>query len=1282
MLWFLKCNKYKFTEHKIYDLQEQIALIASANLVKCKLNIFDAKCIKSKFRFFKRVVKQKISDNLTVFDVENDLIKYMPTFDLLLNYICKKKSFIKNLPHIKHLSSIVPRIFCLCTISISASVDLAKVVKIFSTTSSLDIYEREHISIVHALVALYSLSNTCECISSISYCMIKGYNDSKKQIFDLSLLDSLGYIFGLQHSNDIILRNKYNSVCKDNNTSMYAQRQNLYTQLNDYHLSCMDIVNSIENCKQSLEIFKDTVCKHMNTNFTQSSMSLNLLQLGANSREQNYSNYPNINVLTNGQYYSILDSQGFGFSVVKNVRVLKGTRFAGGIQLYANIDNKLYSLYDNCTHCQNSSIFHFKHNDITVDTLAIVLKKPNCEVRFLQVQNNSNFAQSLQVLIACNFDEAITVRYDERAQIFKIYQKGHSDFSFATLKILHQTVNLNNGNIVCSLLLDSDQKVDLIVELCMCENVQDDFELQKNQILLYQQKPMQLYAFESITLLVLSKLLYNRYPPFLDTLKVIGIVPDCHIVTLTVRGNNFLAFENKLVELKKLASIVRFNLIVFYSHQDRENQTLVKTRCLLDECNLLTEKCNIIVLNLAFLEKLCLSQIRQFCIDFSNPLEQNHSVEENQNRNLPGNVLLKFKDLSSRQFENHSVFDKNQSNDGLVFTRDNFLKISPTLTNVNDLWYNIVQTENLYTYVDQYGNNNLQHCDDNASFGRCGLIIGNEKNKLWSANIGLFNHSDVGAEYKVLHQFNKSVFKCDYDKFLTTLSISINQGINFNLQLQNKSDKKCKLAVMFFVDFCFDADRNISVVKEQNHIKVVDTFAKQSYYLTSMHQIDSSCIYKESFVNQYGAIIKNANLVDKGGVVPSVALSCYIEIKPYSTVATNFWFSMQEVSLVKVTPIKCSENAKLSVQTPDKKLNQFLARLNFSYLQSNLSSALTTFGTNYVSLELSRNILIRCAKNNTKDLYFIIALCRHLEFCDDKSILDCKVKKGNRNISLFEFCIELLNSYIFDYRGLVIRQDNSVILQDSLLLVWAIRVFSEYKFDTKPVQALNILADTITDNINDKCWKNSWYGLDDNIDITTQALAVLSQVADRQRGLKALDNLLDSLEFDFCEILTKSTKKVEDSIFGLNFSKTIQKTSSISISNFVLLIKALQATQQADMSQKILSNLNLNGNQNGSIFSKNFDVHFCLLYDCIIDSILGIKIKNKILKFEPKLPKVWDSFSSNIRVNGIQIKLYVENAKKQGGWDMSIDNIRHSINGLVLTSSLHNKQVFLKRNTS
>ncbi|MDR0426186.1 MAG: hypothetical protein LBH24_03340 [Clostridiales bacterium] len=85
------------------------------------------------------------------------------------------------------------------------------------------------------------------------------------------------------------------------------------------------------------------------------------------------------------------------------------------------------------------------------------------------------------------------------------------------------------------------------------------------------------------------------------------------------------------------------------------------------------------------------------------------------------------------------------------------------------------------------------------------------------------------------------------------------------------------------------------------------------------------------------------------------------------------------------------------------------------------------------------------------------------------------------------------------------------------------------------------------------------------------------------------------------------------------------------------------------------------------------------LYQCIVQCLFGVRIKNNTLTVEPRLPDKIPSAKIEVRTQACRVSIEIDNTVKTGRWRLRIDGVSYNTNSVKLIRALSGKKIALKR---
>jgi len=291
----------------------------------------------------------------------------------------------------------------------------------------------------------------------------------------------------------------------------------------------------------------------------------------------------------------------------------------------------------------------------------------------------------------------------------------------------------------------------------------------------------------------------------------------------------------------------------------------------------------------------------------------------------------------------------------------------------------------------------------------------------------------------------------------------------------------------------------------------------------------------------------------------------------------------------------------------------------------------------YIDKNKLKNKLIK----NCNTLEKVFVLCEYIEHTKDDSILETD--------NLFQRVAKILleevnkdNNYNDSDRNMLYKKNRFLKKNESTSDFSSIEAKKTFIFYTMTKFLPLIKEDSLRkiflklkENLRREICKFS------NLDIYTVSLAVLSDVIEEAKAKIFL-------------------RKVGENI--LNGQDIVQKS-------FVFYIAALLKKDYIELAFSLLK-----------IFLNKYNDKSFLIYNCVIEYLLGIKIKKNAIYFSPKLPKEIAFVRVKIKNEAGDFLIEINNSEfNKKEWVMYIGDIRYNTNCILMTDAILDKKISLKR---
>ena len=1191
----------------VYDLEQQVALLANSQVdtkVR-KLNVSHAV-----LTWQKKLCKLKKAVSLRL-DMGNDIELVSKNYAFFKSVF---KSLKKKLRYAKFVCiNGVPRIYELCKLSVESSTSIDSVLVSFNKLNCLKLDEHNLLYDVY----LYAMLNKISIISKqiLADCVRTRFalKDSLKDVVDLSSVFLPSYAVGYNLNKDIRVRYKYNALLKQNNRSV----SNLTMQ---YGVHKSQVGLQLYRLIQNMQETCSTGCC---PNVPSSKLSHNDHVYFADLAQ--FTNYPKLNLLSNGSYVSAIDSSGCCRSFLRQTKLLDGHRYDGGFAIYCVVDGEVYSVYDNATHFANRTQFELETNDLKITTVAKVLFDTNCDVRLVEISNLSSIAKNVDIVVDCKVHSSLEVSYHLNQISFL---KSKKIVGYLSVDGLKSTVS--NGKIVGNLQVLPNSKR----EFSACIDMSQSNTLLKLSKLKQQTPSSRADCISQSALLVMTKLLYNLRLPYPQELLQFGLDIDLPTVCLKLSGEDFDGLIGKIKELRLVSRLIKFNLIVLYTQKKvLERYTHQLLQYSLDICDSLhCSSINAISINTMLTEQNVLELLSSFCIMFD------ESVNLLSLQSVPSQPQASCKKLPIEQVMStkQALYGLDKKLDCLKYENQSVVLL-PMLVDCNDYWFNHLSSHNISIATNQFGKiaNGMQ----------TKIVLGTGK-YIWDT---VASHHNIESPLSVECKFanNESVYTNQFLNIGSVVTISVKGSLMlYNLHLSNESDIAQEVAVLFFLELTSSYKFAYDITRQSKSVKILNNFDMTETFVDADFAIDSFCASKESFCNQYGQVVVVRDLKDCMGTTPCVALGCVVKLKARASKKLNFCISQSGKS--KLSSFK--KNIDISCVECDETLVQALNWLSICG-QDDFYSA---FVHNYTDYNLSMQILIEAANAGEMSPNFVYAVARHCKIVGNTKLMDCRILFKNSIVSLEGYCICILHSLsVLDKRGLVVQKDNKVSLFDSLTLLMCIQTVLPLLKDGVQYKYWSGVANKMQDVVNVNFWKETHYGTSKaKLDLRIQSLAVLCNLCDKRQR----------------QVLYNTMYQVLNSNTFANFNV-----------DSVHLFRALLSLDHSDLAYSLLKSMKLLSNKGCGVFAPNCTNWHSYLFDCIVECMLGLEISNKRVDFNPRLPGFVDQCKFQLSIAQQTVHVDVHNFDKIGEWCLTIDKVKHGLAGINLQSSLNGKTVVLTR---
>lgn len=1286
-----KKNKFEYSSESIFDLKTQIAHLAKGNLLQSDCTKFDfhgaIKCL----LVLKKQIAKKDKLGICIFDVESRIV------DNILPIIKQIRSIKKSKKHIHKLPQLggAPRLFWLSKLfidghsCIDCGIGIDNCIDEFENNAQCT--EQEHIwsSLVLAWASVFYVANIARQLSVQNKCILTGYLHAKTELFDLSYIDNESYLFGVLQSNEFEHIYKANKMCLQNFVSLYANSTQVFAKASkidrDVYFALGHLqFDNLDYQNQSI-IFEKQQSKQQ-ANY-QSKNNSKQQSMHTASDKANAINYPKLNVLTNGMYTSVIDHTGCGYSKFGGDKIFDGKMLDGGFGLYAGYQGDCICLYDNARHGSNFSTFYARFRDVFFDTVAGVMQDSNTEFRTVKISNSGKQAKDIDIVVQCNISSQFITQFDTEQYCLKVFDK---DKLIACVCVYCNCTLVGSDKLVCRVRVQPYETVDFVASICMGRALQTQSKigiLQSIDSVKRCQNPS-FYMHDS-TKELLSKIVYQRMGVFPELLKVNAISGKLKLVCVELNGFDYFGLKFQLSQLKQLLRCQSFDIAILYScTKEQDNQTKFFIQCLIEQMDLQFDtRTSICLFNKVLVSSELVALVLQHSLFFADNQRQNKTLIVQKKSNCK--QTHKLPSTYMHAIYQQEFVDLQIKNNGQALFEQSSM--------ANRKMLNLVGDSDECCLLDQFGNIRFNTAK------KVGLAFGDNK-KLWGATMATPCERVNDCKYATVFDFDKTEYLCEYNDILSKVQFAMQDGVlmcNINIKQtkqtkqrnnnnksnyyyeynqytqseqsssgkqykqgnkndcynqnddrkyfgQNKFGKKQMISVGFFV-WLNDSQNNIFEFENKGEYIRVRTQNTRDIFVGCSSQIQSFCASAESFCDQYGVISNNTNFVDVGGVCPCIAISCNIQLIDGQG-QMQFWFGkrVQVQSQTYFRRSMHSQGLQIAIDSHEQSFNQIVKWLPNRFVQGKNTHIDNVCGLAWTNVSFGKELLIEYATSQTKSLDFVIALSRWVEICGHTSILKHKAKFDGKAIDMLTYCQKVLKSHcIFDASGFIIKSDNQIDLKQSIKLVYAIRQFLPLIENVQTKSKWLYLSDTLSDAINKHCFKGGLYMTSGKIvDLDTQCFAILSQVADKTRGNSVLDNLA-------------------------------QYSAVSSMYTNTLLFKAYLTMQRAQQAFDLLNSANLMSSKDG-IFGDNFE--WCgLLYDAIVSQMFGLHKSSSSIKFAPIMPQQFDVCSISILGQDSNLCIVIDNTKKQGNWNMLINNIRHSICGISLKSNLQDKTIILKK---
>ncbi|MDR2201857.1 MAG: hypothetical protein LBP26_03735 [Clostridiales bacterium] len=221
------------------------------------------------------------------------------------------------------------------------------------------------------------------------------------------------------------------------------------------------------------------------------------------------------------------------------------------------------------------------------------------------------------------------------------------------------------------------------------------------------------------------------------------------------------------------------------------------------------------------------------------------------------------------------------------------------------------------------------------------------------------------------------------------------------------------------------------------------------------------------------------------------------------------------------------------------------------------------------------------------------------------------------------------------------------------------------------------------------------------IDILTQSWAALSGIADADRVKTALysaQKLLVDGDARIIKLLTPPFQKQKDVGYIADYPPGVRENGGQYTHAAVWFVAALLKTGQTEKAWELFKMLDPNGRGApygiepyvlaADIYAEEYAGRggwswytgaAAWYYKCLVEGFLGVRFCGNKLIFEPRLPASVDAVPLKIRAESGQISVLIDNTQKRGEWRVAVGKILYNTNELILSTSLTDKKITVKR---
>lgn len=527
---------------------------------------------------------------------------------------------------------------------------------------------------------------------------------------------------------------------------------------------------------------------------------------------------------------------------------------------------------------------------------------------------------------------------------------------------------------------------------------------------------------------------------------------------------------------------------------------------------------------------------------------------------------------------------------------------------------------------------------------------------------------------------------------------------------------------------------NIELRRSGNALKAVHLLNKYEITVESDQPLQSYAFHKEAFTED-GTVVRNAELEDRGSdknlaycIKTEISGGSSVRVL-FSVSANGYDFGSYEEDL----SASFRPTTGLTVETGAVGLDLFITRLQYERAFEPRSRRAVEIGPYltdclaYLFCDPSeaRKRLTACAahqfedgeilcswdarykgdrSNDERRLLLPYMAAEYLDFTGDLALTEKRIpyledseygiRPQPRAVSFFDHCIAAIFGTEVGADGLMLcggKQDAAA----TMFLLYTIARFMPYIRNTEIKLRLSAIKKRLTDGL-ERCWDGEWYACgpvadkdvkgsadctEGSIQLWPQALAIFSGVPEkhaRRAALSACAKLVDRKE----GVIRYLYPPYSHAPAG------VRRNGGQDTLCAVWYIKCLFALGEPETAYKLIRMIDpVDACVNGRapfpaalpeyLYTEAYSgaregqAGAALLYKCIIEDMLGIKLRGKRILFAPALPA--EIRRVRVRLRAWDLTIEIDNTAKGDTWCVSADGIRYNTDYVTLNDSLRSK---------